>query len=93
MKNAIKVLIIPGGSGMAIAAIHSLKRDKGITVISADADKLSPGLYLSDKGYVVPRFDDELFYDKITQIIKRESIDVIIPALDWILLDFSERKK
>jgi len=92
-NNKYKVLIIPGGSGMAIAAIHSLKRDSKIEIVSADADKLSPSLYLADKGYVVPRFDDDSFYPTIYKIVKKEEIDVIIPALDWILLDFSERKK
>ena len=93
MKETYNVLIIPAGSGMAIAAIKMLKKDKKIKVFSADADKLSPGLYLSNKGYVVPKFNDPNFYASIEEIIQRENIDVIFPALDTILLDFSVRKK
>jgi len=93
MIKHYNVLIIPAGSGMAIAAIKMLKRDKKIRVISADADRLSPGLYLSHKGYVVPRFNDSGFFPSVMKIIEKEKINLIIPALDTILLDFSEKKK
>ena len=91
--NKINVLIVPAGSGMAIAAIKALKQDKNIKIISADTNRLAPGLYISHKGYIIPPFTDGAFYLKLKEIIERESIDVIIPALDTILLEFSKRKK
>ena len=78
---------------MAIAAIKLLKKDEKIRVVSADTNRLSPGLYLSDKGYIVPKFTDEKFYDKVEEIIKKEKIEAVIPALDPILLDFSIQKE
>ena len=93
IKRKYNVLVTPAGSGMAIAAIKLLKKDEKIRIISADADKLAPGLYLSDKGYIVPEFGEPSFFSKIEKIIKYEEIDVIIPALDPILLDFSKQKK
>ena len=86
------VLITPAGSGMAVAAIKSLKRDSKIRVISADVNQLAPGLFLSDRGYTIPSFTSEKFYETIIHIIREEKIDVIIPALDTILFDFSNKK-
>lgn len=93
MKKQYNVFLIPAGSGMVIAAIKALKQDKKIKIFSADADKLAAGLYLSHKGYVVPPFDDSLFYPTIKKITEKERIDVIIPSLDTILLEFSRRRK
>jgi len=78
---------------MAVAAIKALKQDKTIKIISADVNKLAPGLFLSHKGYIIPPFDNRMFYSKLGKIIERENIDVIIPALDTILQEFSKRKK
>ena len=87
----IRVLVIPAGSGMAILAIKALREDKRITVISADTNKLAPGLHLSHKGVLVPPFDDKGFFSALQALVKRERVDVVIPALDTILLAFSER--
>lgn len=92
MEKQYNILIVPGGSGMAVAAIRALKQDPNFRIVSTDTDKLSAGLYLSDKSYLVPPFNDESFYGVIKEIAKKEKIDVIIPALDSILLFFSEKK-
>ena len=89
----IAVLIVPAGSGMAIAAIKALRQDRRIRIISADMNELAPGLYLCDRGYVVPSFKNEAFYPALKRIIEKEKIKVIIPALDTILLEFSNRKQ
>ena len=91
MSKKYKVLILPAGSGMAVAAIKSLKKDSSIETVSADSNRLAPGLYLSDKSFVVPRFDDSDFFDSLKKIIVDESIDLVIPALDTVLLSFSEK--
>jgi carbamoyl-phosphate synthase large subunit len=91
MKSRINVLVIPAGSGMAIMAIKALREDECITVISGDTNKLAPGLHLSHKGYLLPPFSDETFFDKLTELIGKEEVDIVIPALDTILLAFSEK--
>lgn len=93
MKSKYNILIIPAGSGMAIAAIKAMRADKNLKIISADVNKLAPGLYLSDKGYLIQPFDSDSFYPQLESIIKKERIDVVIPALDPILLDFSRKKE
>jgi len=86
MKNVYNVLILPAGSGMAVSAIQALKseREDKFNIISADINYLAPGLYLSDKSYIL---------QKLSYLLKKEKIDVVIPALDTILLEFSKKRK
>ncbi len=88
----INILITPAGSGMAVAAIKTLKKNKNTRIISTDIDNLAPGLYLSHKGYITPSFKNKNFYSILKKITEKEKIDVILPALDTILLDFSKLK-
>lgn len=87
----LNILLVPSSSGMAITAIKALKAGE-INVVSTDIDPLAPGLYLSDTGYLIPPFDSSKFFDKIYEIVEKESIDLVIPAYDTILKKFSERK-
>jgi carbamoyl-phosphate synthase large subunit len=90
VRNKINSLVIPAGSGMAIMAIKALKQDEDIIVMSADVNHLAPGLYLSHKSFLLPPFKDENFFSKLKELVRKEKVDVIIPALDTILLSFSE---
>lgn len=89
-KEGIRTLILPAGSRIAIGAIKFLKKEKKFKVISADIDKLAPGLYLSDKGYLTPPFSQKNFWPEIKRLIKKEKIDIIIPALDPLLVEFAK---
>jgi len=78
---------------MAIAAIKSLKKYPEISIVGADSNKLAAGLYLCHKKYVVPEFNDDYFWDEIKHLIKKEDINVIIPALDHLLLPIAQKKE
>lgn len=93
MSKKYNILILPAGSGMTIAAIKSLKKDPEVNLITVDCDKLAPGLYLADKSYLVPRFEDKDFWPKIKQLIKKEKINFIFPALDTLLLPFAQKRR
>jgi len=93
MKDQINVLVTPAGSGMAIVAIKALLRDRKVRVIAADMNRLAAGLFLAHKGYIVPPIYDDLFFDEIKQIIRREKVHVILPCLDTFLLPFSKKGK
>lgn len=92
MGKKYNVFIVPAGSGMAYSAINRLKEDATIRIISADVDKLAPGLHLSDKAYKIPPFSDSGFNKSLIAIIKKENVHVLIPALDTILLEFSRKR-
>lgn len=89
--KSIRVLVLPGGSRMATGIIKYIKKDSGIYVVAADSGNLAPGLYLADKGYQIPLFSPEdCFLESVWDIIEHEHIDLVIPALDPILLRFME---
>jgi len=91
-KRRINVLIIPAGSRIALGIIKFLRRKKNIKVVSADIDKLAPGLYLSDKEYLISPFTNKKFWKDLGKIIKKEKIDIVIPALDPLLIEFAKSK-
>lgn len=86
------ILLTPGGTGMAITAIQALRHDGDHRIVTTDVDELSPGLHLADRGYLVPRFDDPEYFPAIIDIVEREGVDVVFPAFDGILTEFSERR-
>ena len=92
LKEKIKVLIIPAGSRIALGVIKFLKKEKNKKVISADIDKLAPGLYLSDKGYLISPFTNKKFWKDLERIIKKEKIDIVIPSLDPLLFLFAKNR-
>jgi len=90
MKKKINVLIVPAGSRVAIPAIKFLKKSKEVRVVSADVDRLAAGLYLSDSGYIISPFSKEKkFLSDLKIIILKEKVDILIPALDTVLIKFS----
>jgi len=73
------VLVLPAGQ-LATVIIKSLRKDPSLRIIAGDTNFLAPGLHLADKGYLIPSVADIEFYDKIHDIIKKESVDVIFPC-------------
>ena len=86
------VLLLPAGSGMAVAAIQALRRDPSIRIIAADMNRLAAGMYLADAAYMVPLLEHPAFFDLLFDIIAKESVDAVIPALDPFLIPFAERR-
>lgn len=87
------ILIIPAGSRIATGIIKFLAKEKEYRTVSTDADSLAPGLYLSDKGYIISKFSQKKFWSDLRKIIKKEKIDLVIPALDPLLIKFAQNKK
>ena len=92
-NKTINILIVPAGSRIATGIIKFLAREKEYQIISADIDKLAPGFYLSDRGYIVSKFSQKKFWSDLKRIIKKERVDLVIPALDPLLIKFAENKK
>ncbi len=82
---AITVLFIPAGSGIAISGIKSIKNIEDIKTVAADSDPLAAGLYLAEKKYLIPEFNNPKFFSIIQKIILKEKIDILIPCLDPLL--------
>lgn len=52
------------------------------SIIATDCDPLAPALYKANKGYTVPRIDDENYINEIIKICKEENIKGLISLID-----------
>ena len=81
----MNILFLGAGGPAAIGAIKSLSdcdSQRKHKIVSVDCDELSVGFHLSDKSYVIPKINEEHYYDEITKVIKKEEIDLILPTSD-----------
>jgi len=88
-------VLIPGAGGAAgIGAIKSLRmcKFKG-KIVATDANVLSAGLYLADKGYAVPLANDPSFLKEALKIIENERIGIILPTSGFDIVPYSKNKK
>lgn len=91
--NRTRLTIIRSAVGClsAMALIDELKKE-GVKVIGIDCNPLSAGLYLCDKGYVVPRGDDPRFLEEILKICDIEKPDAILSGPEEEILVLSKNK-
>lgn len=88
-------VLIPGAGGAAgIGAIRSLRlcKFRG-KIVATDSDKFSAGLYLADKGYVVPPADNPSFLQEALKIIEEEQIEIILPTSGFDIIPYSKNKE
>jgi len=77
-----KILILEAGGAAAISAIKLLRDKNFLYLIAADMDPNAAGLYLADKGIVVPPAFDDKFARSIQNIIEKYKIDLILPTFE-----------
>jgi carbamoyl-phosphate synthase large subunit len=80
MKN--KTVFITGAGGAAIPGLIKHLKKKGYRVIAGDMDNLAIGLYLADKGFILPKGQSPDFLPTMRKICKNESVDAVIPLVD-----------
>lgn len=62
-------------------------------IVAVDIDPYCPGLYLADKGYMVPRMDSKKFSAYLSKIIVEEKISLIIPTRDEDVVYLSKNRR
>jgi len=88
-KRKKTILVTAAGGAGTIYIIKSLIGK--YRIIAVDMDKYAAGLYLADKGYVLPPCNHRNYFKKLDAIIKKEKVDVIIPLIDEELLPIRQR--
>ena len=84
----MNILFTGAGGPAAVGAIKSLQdcdSQNKHKIVSVDCDELAVGFHLSDKSYVVPKTDDELYYTKLVEVINKENIDLVLPTSDDVI--------
>lgn len=88
--SKIKVLVFPAESGNATEIHDALSSCVGVEVWGASSvERHGPYVY---KNYVsgLPKIDEEDFYEKLSGLVVRLGIDVVIPTHDTVVLEFAE---
>lgn len=75
------VVVTTAGSASTAGTILHL-RHQGYRVVATDIDATAPGLYLADRGYLVPPGDTDDFLPEIRGICLKESAAALIPLVD-----------
>jgi len=89
----MNILVTSAGGPAAIGVIKSLFRfDTQVEhhIVATDMNKMSAGLKMADRGYVVPGVDSSDFLPDIKEIIKRENIDLILPTSNMEIDQFEQ---
>ena len=80
----MNVLITSAGSQNGANVIKALRLPRALSwknmIVACDCERLSAGLYLADKRYLVPKNKDPDFIPSILRIMKKEKINVVIPT-------------
>jgi carbamoyl-phosphate synthase large subunit len=78
-----RVLVTGAGGNVAQGILKALAAS-GLAswVVSTDVNPCSVGLFLTDMGYAVPRADSPEFAEVLSDIIRREQIDIVLVGAD-----------
>lgn len=91
--NKKTVLVFPSGTEIANEIINSLKNHKMYRLVFASSADIDYSSFLPYNRYYLPYVDDELFLGELNDLIKKESIDYIVPAHDDAAYHLSKLEK
>lgn len=92
--NQLNVLITGAGGPAAVCTYKSLSK-KIASIHMADMDSLSAGLYLvaPERRHIIPAAKHPDFVNQLLGICIDQKIDVLIPTVDFELLQLAEAKE
>lgn len=79
----MRVLITSAGRRTSlIRGFRDAVSSNGGLVFATDADPLAPGLFVADRGDVMPRLSDPRYPSRLLAYCKDNEIDVLVPTID-----------
>ncbi|WP_159942713.1 MULTISPECIES: ATP-grasp domain-containing protein [unclassified Nocardiopsis] len=85
-------MVTTAGSAPTPGTILNL-REQGFRVVATDVDPTAPGLYLADRGHLVPPGDSEAFLPRMRALCAEEGAAAVIPLVDEELVRVGELAK
>ena len=79
-------VLITGAGGAVIPLLIRLLKAEGCRVLAVDMDPDAVGLFLADKGYIIPGGLSAEFVPAMRRICQREKVDALIPLVDEELI-------
>jgi carbamoyl-phosphate synthase large subunit len=94
MPDDPRVLVTGAGGPSGITILRDLA-DEPLHMIAGDIDPYAAGLYLvdADRRAILPRGDDPAFVDRVLELCRRESVDVLVPTVDTELLPLARARE
>ena len=88
-----RVLVTGAGAVLGQGIINALRRSSlDVEIASADPNPLSPGLYWTDRGYVIPMAGDPAYLARFEQVLADEKPDVVLVGTDVELPILAEHR-
>jgi carbamoyl-phosphate synthase large subunit len=85
-------IFLPGAGGK-IGHIRNFQELPDVEkVIISDTNEWSYGHFVADKGYLLPPFASDDFFEKFYKLYEKEKFDVCIPIHDYSLYLFSKHR-
>lgn len=89
----MKALVTGAGAVLGQGIIKSLRQSSlDCTIVAADPNPLSSGLYWADTAYRLPMANDAAFGARIEQLLDRERPDVLLVGTDVELSFFADNR-
>jgi carbamoyl-phosphate synthase large subunit len=89
----LNVLVTGVGGTAGQSVINAIRLMKEpARIVGVDSNPFSAGLYLANKGYVIPPASDPNFITQLKQVCVKEDIKVLIPTVDEELIPISLSK-
>lgn len=84
-RRQIRVLITGSGTVTCQSFIKGLRQQDELDayIVTTDMNPESAGRYFSNAFYTVPAAKDEKFIPTLTEIIKKERIQLLVPIVDY----------
>ncbi len=79
-------VLLTGAGGAAIPGLIQKLHQSGYRVLTADMDPYAVGLYLADKGFIIPAGHSSEFLPALGRICFQEKVDAVVPLVDEELL-------
>ena len=75
-------ILITGAGGAATPHLIERLQGQGFRVIAVDMDRHAVGLFVADKGYVIPAGSSEDFLPALRDICAGEQVSAVVPLVD-----------
>lgn len=78
----LNVLLTSVGRRVSLVKFFKEALSKRGKIYTADCDSTAPGLYVSDKSFIVPKVSDKTYIPFLIEKCKEENIKLVVPLID-----------
>jgi len=94
-QQKINLLLTGAGTQTFVNVIDALTKTKKLklNIIGCDIDPLAHGLYLCNKGVIIPRANNPEYINVLVDICRKKKIDILLPLLSLEYPKISKAKE